>query len=1039
MNRKLLIVVTLLFLLPVVAFAQNGKVRGIVTDKKTGEPLPGANVMIEGTTLGASTDMNGVYVILAVPVGVVSVKATYIGYKQEIIENVRVNSNLTTTQDFELSQEAVKGEVVVVIGERPLIQRNTTNTVRMTTQEDIKNIPVRGMDNILALNAGVVLQDGVLHVRGGREREVAYFIDGATATIPYVQISTTGRGMQSQDPLSTANPNIEVIQEAIEEVQMQAGGYTAEFGGANSAVVRATMRGGGPTYKASMDYRTDDFVHSGNQFLNTSSFGYRNAVLTLSGPVPSVPKLRFFVAGQHNYMRNKTPTFVVPFKFEGLVDDGLGDSWGAATNWGERSREGDPLPGSVAYKENYLPGNYSKDNSVQGTLQYGVTDNIVMRLTGSYGDLRYSPQGGNFNSSIYNYFNLGRRPETIEKRILTSLRLTHLLNPTTFYELSLFYTKRSARTIDPVFGDEWKKYTDREANAAKGYGLTPETEWRSKYLGPPDYSTIYNFTMESPEAPVTQYEKNSQTDLGAALDFTTQLTKNWELKAGGRLDMWSMRRYNIRNIMSFMEYENGVDGTTPKTFASDYERWVMLGRTGGRLRPIIYGYDIDGKEYNEFPNGPRTPYFASFYIQNKLEYQDLIVNFGLRYERINIKAPKPKNDENPAFDTDLDWIDETQMVETEPFNYLLPRITFSFPVTDKTVFYALYGKYVQMPNLSSIYIGIPKLSHSVSPVTREPYGYFSEWVGYTAKPERTTQYEMGIRQSLSDNFAFTITGFYKDQRDLLRWDIVRATGEQTLAENAPIFSGRMNNDFGTVKGVELTLELRRTKRLATKVNYTFSETRGTGSDSRSSSVVVSDVMIARYPMFTNYLDFHQPHRGSVTVDYRFPKGDGGKILEGLGMNILLNFNSGHPYTKIREPQSLGQADSWNVGVRALSDPRDRKPEEALNSSFTPWNFNIDLNVDKVFYLGRLNVDVYVNVLNLLNTKNVINVYPMTGTAEDDGWLKCDLASAYYGISNYIDFYRAINMDNRYGYSQATGLDIYGIPRQIRVGVRLEFN
>jgi len=1039
MNRKLLIVVTLLFLLPVVAFAQLGKLRGIVTDMETDEPLPGANVIIEGTTLGASTDMDGVYIILAVPVGVVSVRTTYMGYRQEVIQNVRVNSNLTTIQDFELSQEAIEGELLVVVAERPLIQRNTTNTIRMTTQEDIQNIPIRGLDGILALNAGVVLQDGILHVRGGREREVAYFIDGATATIPYVQIGTTGRGIQNQDPREAENPNIGVIQEAIEEVQMQAGGYTAEFGGANSAIVRTTMRSGGPTYKATLDYRTDDFAHSGETFLNTSSYGYRNAVLTLSGPVPMVPKLRFFVAGQHNYMRNKTPTYVVPFKFEGLVDDGLGASWTADTEWGERTRKGDPLPGPIEYKKNYLPRDDRKDNSAQGTLLYGLTDNIKVRLTGSYSDLRYSPQGGTFNSSIGNYFNMGRNPETIDKRMLTSLRITHLLNPTTFYELSLSYTKRSAKTIDPVFGDEWKKYTDREENAAKGYGLTPETEWRSKYLGPPNYSTIYDFSMESPDAPYYQYEKNSQIDLGGALDFTTQLTTNWEMRAGGRLDMWSMRRYNIRDIMAFMEYENGIDGTTPKTFDSEYERWVMLGRTGGRVRPIIYGYDIDGNKCDDFPNGPRKPYFASFYVQNKLEYRDLIVNVGLRYERIDIKAPKPKNDEEPAFDEDLDWIDENEMEETDPYNYLLPRITFSFPVTDKTVFYALYGKYVQMPNLSSIYHGIPKLSHSVSPVTREPYGYFSEWVGYTAKPERTTQYEMGIRQSLSDNFAFTVTGFYKDLRDQLRWDLVRATGEQLLAEGNPIFAGRMNNDFGTVKGVELTLELRRTRRLTTKVNYTFSDTRGTGSDSRSSRVVVSDMMIARYPTFTSNLDYHQPHRGSVVVDYRFAKGDGGKILEGLGMNVLLNFNSGHSYTKIREPQALGQADPWNVGVRALGDVRDRKPEEPLNSSFTPWNFNIDLNLDKVFYLGRLNVDLYVNVLNLLDTKSVINVYPMTGTAEDDGWLKCDLAGAFYGIPNYVDFYRAINMDNRYGYSQATGLDIYGMPRQIRVGARLEFN
>jgi len=553
-----------------------------------------------------------------------------------------------------------------------------------------------------------------------------------------------------------------------------------------------------------------------------------------------------------------------------------------------------------------------------------------------------------------------------------------------------------------------------------------------------DYSTINNFAFEAPGFPVNQYDKNSQVNIGGSLDFTTQLTKSWELKAGGRFDMWSMRRFNIRHIRMLLEVEYGPDGSLdPDRFESDYERWVKLGRTGDRLRPIIYGYDIDGKEYDKFPNGPRKPFFGSFYVQNKFEYHDMVLNFGLRFERIDINAPMPKNLEEPAFDKTLDWIVEDEMVETDPYDYLLPRVTFSFPVTDKTVFYTLYGKYVQMSNLSSIYIGIPKISDTVSEVTREPYGYFSNWVGFTAKPEHTTQYEMGIRQSITDNFAFTATGFYKDLRDQLRWDKVRAVAEDYDPDGDVQYAGRLNNDFGTVKGVELTLELRRTKRLTSKVNYTWSDTRGTGSYSRQSRVVVSDEVISQYPTLIYRLDHHQPHRGSVLLDYRFAKGDGGRILEGTGFNLQLTFNSGHSYTKIVEPQNLGQASPWNVGVRALGDPRFRNPEEPLNSSLTPWNFNVDLNLNKVFYFGRFNVDVYVNVLNLLNTKQVINVYPMTGTSEDDGWLRAPLAAPYHEIPNYVDFYNAINSDNRWAFQGVWGQDIYGVPRQVRLGIRLE--
>jgi len=1040
MFRKLSFIVILLFLVPTLALAQGGKLRGVVTDKETGDPLPGANVVIDGTTLGASSDLNGVYVVLAVPPGVYTVRTTYMGYQEMDIANIRVMANLTTSQDFALAPTAIAGEAVEIIAERPLIQRNTTNTVRMTTQEDIQNVPIRGLQNILALNAGTVLQDGVLHVRGGREFEVATFIDNATATIPYIEIGTGGRGLQSQNPEYGADPTISVIQEAVEEVQMQSGGYTAEFGGANSAIVRTTMRSGGPTYSATIDYRTDDFAHSGEQFLNTSSFGYRNAVLTLSGPVPGVSKLRFFMAGQHNYWRDRIPSYIEPFRFEGLTEDG----------YEGRSAQIDsllPNNGTVEYKRNHLPGNWKKDNSIQGTLVYDLSNAIKLRFTGSYQNVGLIAEGMDFGTSLYRYFNLERRPERTEDIVLTSLRATHLLNPTTFYEVSLFLTNRSANRIDPEIGDDWRSYVDRDYPVNQRYAEKYGEEWVTKYLGPHDYSTINNFAFEAPGFPINQYEKNSQRNIGASLDFTTQLTKSWELKAGGRFDMWSMRRFNIRNIRTLMQFEFGSDGLYPYPFEEEasrlgidpeYYRWVKLGRTGDRLRPIIYGYDIDGNKNDEFPNGPREPFFGAFYIQNKFEYRDLIVNLGLRFERIDINAPRPKDLEDPAFDETLDWIIEDEMVETDPFDYVLPRVTFSFPVTDRTVFYALYGKYVQMPNLSSIYHGIPKISQSVSPVTRSPYGYFSQWVGFTAEPEHTTQYEMGIRQSISDNFAFTFTGFYKDLRNQLRWDVIRARGEQIDPDADVVYAGRANNDFSTIKGVELTLELRRTKRLAARVNYTLSDTRGTGSDSRSSRVVVSDEVIATYPTLIYNLDYHQPHRGTVMLDYRFDRADGGKILQGLGLNLLLNFNSGHSYTKVAEPQNLGQASPWNVGVRALSDPRFRNPEEPLNSSLTPWNFTVDLNLNKVFYFGRFNVDVYMNVLNLFDTRNAINVYPMTGTAEDDGWLRAELAAPFLAIPNYVDFYNAINSDNRWAFQGVWGQDIYSTPRQIRFGVRFEF-
>lgn len=1008
MHRRLMLVLASLLLLPCFLFAQDGKVRGRVTAKDSGEPLIGANVVLDGTTLGAAADINGDFVILSVPPGVYTVRATYIGYQTVGIANVRVSANITTTQDFELPSSAIAVEAMEIVAERPLIQRNTTNTVRLTTSEDIENLPIRGVQNILALNAGTVLQNDELHVRGSRSNEVAYYVDGATATNPY-----------------SNEENITVINEAIEELQLQSGGFTAELGGANSAVVRTTVKTGTADFKATVDYLTDDFAKSGEEFLGTTSRGFRNAVVTLSGPLLG-SKLRYFVAGQHNYLRNRTNTFIEPFNFTELVDDGF-----------EGRAEGTPLPAPVKFEKNFLPKNNLINNSLNGTLVYDMSSALKFRLTGTYANDRQRLGFNSFYSALNNLFWEREQRREVKSGML-ALKGTHVINPTTFYEVNVSYSSRSRRDFDPDFGDDWTKYSDSRAYAAAGIDTTG---WRSLFQGPLPYSTIFNFTITSPNAPINTYTRDEQKSLGGSLDFTSQVSKNFELKFGGRVDSWTMRFYQVNNIRGYLQYLYGIDGQTTRTFADEYVRRVELSRTNiGNI--FYYGWDVDGiNKVNSGVNGPTNPLFASGYVQSKLEYRDLIINFGLRYERLDAKVLQPDDFENPTYDKSNDYIDETTLRESPANDYILPRVNFAFPVTDRTVFYAQYGKYVQMPNLNDLYRGgVKQLSTTINPQSRIIYslGTGASGVGYAAKPERSEQYELGIRQSVTDNFAFTVTTFYKELQDLLRLDRIVADGTGSLERGTPIYVGWLNTDFGTSKGLELTLELRRTKRLAAKVSHTLSDTRGTGSDSRQTRVAVSDDPNGRYPTLIYRLNYNQSHRGTISLDYRFGSNDGGAILQGLGINALINYNSGHNYTKIVEPLNLGQANPWTVGTRATVDPRTRNPVEPVNSSTTPWNFNVDLTADKLVNMGAFDARFYVNVLNLFNTRNIINVFETTGAADDDGWLKSSLAAQYLSIPYYEDFYRAVNLDNGWGYRFASGNNIYGAPREMRFGVALEF-
>lgn len=1024
MNRKLLVAFTAIFLMPALLLAQDGKLRGRVTDKESGEPLIGANVTIDATTLGATTDINGDYVILSVPAGTYTLKASYIGYSPVSISNVRVGSNITITQDFALSSTAITVEAVEIIAQRPLIQRNTTNTVRVATQENIETLPIRGVQNIIALEAGVVQKDGNLYIRGGRAGEVAYFIDGANTTNPYFN-----------------SQNINVIQEAIEELQVQTGGFTAEYGGAASGIVRTTTRTGGSDYKVSLDFRTDDFAKPGSQFLGTSAFGFRNAVLTAGGPIPGFKDIRFFVAGQHNYLRNRQAMFLEPFKVENLVDDGL-DVYPAGT----------PLPGPIEFKRNSLYNNWAENNQVQGNLLWNLNQ-FKFKFSGSI-EQAQNPNGGSWTGALTNYYNQKKNTLSKTDRMFGNLRFTHILSPTTFYEVGLSYQQRYARTYDQDFKHNWQAYPDSAANAALGY-----TGWTSRYAGPGNYSFIFKFPFTHQNAPNNSYAKNKQTSFGATVDFTSQINSNWEFKVGGALESWIMRSYGVGNISALNTYmDKNKDGSWDRTFvgdtatgtySADYEKRIKMIQTGA-INAIGYDY-LTGKEVDEGFDGPGKPFMASAYVQSKFEYNDLILNVGARYELFDPNGrtlPTTLNPstgqqdwDNPDYNEDLLVVNEANLGEMNSYALLLPRVSFSFPVTDNTVFYALYGKFAQMPSLNQLYVNNVTLSNLVIPGPRSPYNLGGATLGFMMRPERLTQYEVGLRQIVTENLAFTLTGFYKDTKDQLQ---IRRVFNS--AGNA-IFTSFQNEDFGTQKGLELTLELRRTNRLSARVNYTLSDARGTGSQSRSAQNAVTDEVTARSLQFISPLDYNQAHKGTLMLDYRYARGEGGPVLEGMGLNVLFTFNSGHSYTKIAEPQNLGQATAWRIGVRALEDSRNRNPVEPINASSTPWVFNVDLNWNKVFYLDMFNVELYANVLNLFDTKSVLNVFPTTGTPYDDGWLKSPFAESYKQIPGYEDFYRAINLQNRWAYMRLgaggglggqVGGDLFGAPRQIRLGVKLEY-
>ncbi len=181
------------------------------------------------------------------------------------------------------------------------------------------------------------------------------------------------------------------------------------------------------------------------------------------------------------------------------------------------------------------------------------------------------------------------------------------------------------------------------------------------------------------------------------------------------------------------------------------------------------------------------------------------------------------------------------------------------------------------------------------------------------------------------------------------------------------------------------------------------------------------------------LDFNKAITGNVNLDYRFAPETESAILRGLGLSALLTFDSGHPFT-------LGEGKGDGTGSLE-GDNRNRQPIQALNSSSTPWTYQVDLKIDKSFSItDKLRANVYLFVINLLDTKNITNVFLRTGSASDDGYLSDPLLGGTqksYQREDYEAMYRAINIDYYQGYQTNVGV-LYGPPRQIRLGIQLEY-
>jgi hypothetical protein len=364
----------------------------------------------------------------------------------------------------------------------------------------------------------------------------------------------------------------------------------------------------------------------------------------------------------------------------------------------------------------------------------------------------------------------------------------------------------------------------------------------------------------------------------------------------------------------------------------------------------------------------------------------------------------------------------------EPQVNVMPRISFSFPISEDALFFANYDVLTQRPlDGNRLSLVDYMFLENINDIINNP----------DLRPETTIEYAIGFKQKLSKRSALEINGFYREMRDQITVYRVSEAYPRT-------YLTYRNLDFGTVKGLTLTYDMRRTNNLQFRVSYTLQFADGTGSNSTTSENLVN----AGFPNLrvAQPLDFDQRHNIVVSADYRFGAGKdyngpktvtkGGKTInwfQNFGVNAIIRAGSGTPFS----------AQTNTTATSLIGGGASGFLEGSINGSSKPWQFRIDMRIDRDFNIQWAKakddkpakssiLNVYIDIQNLLNTQNIISVYRATGNPDDDGYLAAaqsqnDIASQT-SEQSFRDLY-SVKANNPANYS---------IPRRFRIGLVLNF-
>ncbi len=727
--------ISFFFIYPLFA-GVTGKIAGTVTDKGSGESLAGVNIFLVGQPIGAATDIDGNYTILNIPPGKYELTISMIGFAEQTIKDVRVTSDQTVKINVALQSEFIEGETVVVIAERPAVKADVATSVTSLNAEDIEAIPMNSVVDVVALQAGV--EDGLV-IRGGGAEQTLFQVDGITL----------------RDPRNNT-PITNVPLSSLQEVSVERGGFNAEYGQVRSGIVKlVTKEGQKSNYYSNLivqyspptrkyfgsspfdqnstmlkPYLDDDVAWTGTengawdkykQKQYPSFVGWNEIsrqLMSDSDPdndlSPAAAQQLF--RWQHRRKEKvDEPDYIIDGSFGGpvpFISEKLGNLRFFTSFRTEREMLLLPLS-RPDYKDYFWSLKLNSDitPAIKLTLTSMIGKNFVIAQNeaGLDNSTQYIRSSNSIANQISNYgFSRATNSRLFSDSYFSagnvrfnsfSAKLTHVLNSSTYYDVSLEYISRNYN-VEPIgtrdFTENIEFVPGLFTNEAPfGFSSVDEPGVDGMLTGghtstARDFSAISGITMK--------------------FDFSSQIN-----------------HYNLLKTGFDFVYSN-------------------LDLEYGEVK-------IQFPEGNTFVKKDHSPVRGAFYIQDKLELDGLIVNAGLRldFSNANSKWVNVEPWDKSYFSSNYVEGTEFKTENAETILSLSPRLSISHPITENSKLFFNYGHFQQLPTYEQLF----RLARGAGNDLRslgDP----------NLKPEKTVSYELGYDHSIADDYLFQLAGFYRD-------------------------------------------------------------------------------------------------------------------------------------------------------------------------------------------------------------------------------------------------------------------------------------